>query len=100
MCGLISRSDISLKGDDLLDRRMGRVYAEDVFDLVLLLPNSLVAFTRDEDNAMDFLKEMAVPVRVPIGFRGVAKVGDGVRLLTITNGSSAPPSVLSSTPSC
>lgn len=31
---------------------------------------------------MDFLKEMAVPVRVPIEFRGVAKVLGGVRLLT------------------
>jgi len=42
MCGLISWSDISLNGDDLLDRRMERVYAEDTFDLVLLFPNSLV----------------------------------------------------------
>jgi len=31
---------------------------------------------------VDFLKEMAVPVRVPIGFLGVAKVGGGVQLLT------------------
>jgi len=43
MCGLISWSDISLKGDDLLDRRMQRVHAEDMIDLVLLLPKSLVA---------------------------------------------------------
>lgn len=42
MCGLISWSDITLKGDDLLDRRMQRVHAEDIFDLLLLLPNSLV----------------------------------------------------------
>ena len=43
VCGLISWSDISLKGDDLLDRRMERVHAEDIFDLMLLLPNSVVA---------------------------------------------------------
>ena len=43
MCGLISWSDISLKGDDLLDRRMQRVHAEDKFDLELLLDDSLMA---------------------------------------------------------
>ena len=31
---------------------------------------------------MDIFEEMAVPVRIPIGFLGVAKVGDGVLLLT------------------
>lgn len=82
MSRFISWSDITLKGDNLPDGRMRRVHAEDVFDLALLLPNRLVALPRDEDNAMDFLEEMAIPVRVPIGFLGVAKVGDGVLLLT------------------
>jgi len=31
---------------------------------------------------MDFLEEMAVPVRVPIGFLGVAEEVDGVLPLT------------------
>lgn len=31
---------------------------------------------------MDFLKEVAVPVRVTVCFLGVAKVGGGVQLLT------------------
>ena len=43
MCGLISWSDITLKGDDLLDGRMQRVHAEDDFDLELLLQNGCVA---------------------------------------------------------
>ena len=81
MFALVSWSDIALKGDNLIDRRMQRPHAEYLFDLVLLTPNGLVALSWDEDNAMDFLKEMVVPVRVPIGSLGVAKVGGGVQFL-------------------
>ena len=45
MCGLVSWSDITLNGNDLLDRRKQRPHAEDLFDLVLLPRNSLVALS-------------------------------------------------------
>ena len=43
MCGLISWSNITSKGDDLLDGCVWRVHAEDMIDLMLLLPNRLMA---------------------------------------------------------
>ena len=82
MCGLSSWSDITLKGDDLLDGRERKAHAENLFDLELLLPNRIVALPRDEDDTMDIFEEIAVPVRIPIGFLGVAKVSDSVFLLT------------------
>ena len=82
MSGFSSWSDITLKGDDLLDGRKRMAHAENLFDLGLLLPNRIVALPRDEDNAMDIFEEMAVPVRVSIGFLGVAKVKGSVYLLT------------------
>jgi hypothetical protein len=81
MCGLVSWSDITSKGDDLLNRCMWRVHPEDMLDFEPLLLNSDIALSRDEDNAMDFLEEMVIPVRFPIGFLGVAEGVDGVLLL-------------------
>ena len=70
MSGFSSWSDITLKGDDLLNGRERKAHAENLFDLELLLPNRIVALPRDEDDTMDIFEELLSQSGFPSAFLG------------------------------